>query len=85
MALNEAIISAAAALAVCIVNNFVIARNSKEQHDKTIALIEYRIEELSKRVEKHNNLVERTAVLERDVKTAFNKMDALEDDVREMR
>ena len=30
---------------------------------------------LSNRVDKHNNLIERTAVLERDVKTVFSKID----------
>ncbi len=30
---------------------------------------------LSVRVDKHNNLIERTAVLERDVKTVFSRID----------
>ena len=34
------------------------------QHDETIALIKYQIAELSDRVDKHNNLIERTYKLE---------------------
>lgn len=42
-----------------------------------IKLVDYRSDELEKKVEKHNNVVERTIVLERDMKTAFNKIDEL--------
>ncbi|MDL2235725.1 hypothetical protein LJC07_06195 [Christensenellaceae bacterium OttesenSCG-928-L17] len=42
-------------------------------------LVNFRIDELEKKVEKHNNLVERTAVIERDIKTAFKKIDKLEE------
>ena len=38
-------------------------------------LTNYRIEQLEKKVEKHNTVVERIAVVERDLKTAFNKVD----------
>lgn len=37
----------------------------------------YRIEELEKKVDKHNNLVERTVVLERDMSAAFRELDKL--------
>ena len=43
-------------------------------------LVNYRIEQLEKKVEKHNNLVERVAVLERDGKTLFRLIDDLEHD-----
>lgn len=45
-------------------------------------LTQYRIEQLEKKVEKHNNIIERVYVLERDVKTAFNKLDELREDVK---
>lgn len=35
----------------------------------------YRIEQLEKKVDKHNTVIERTAVLERDMKTAFQLID----------
>ena len=34
------------------------------QHSKTSALIEYRLEQLEKKVDKHNNIVERLALVE---------------------
>lgn len=37
---------------------------SYQQHNKTSALIAYRLEELEKKVDKHNNLVERVYKLE---------------------
>lgn len=42
----------------------------------------YRIEQLEKKVDKHNSMIERTAVLERDVKTAFNRIDELREDAK---
>lgn len=60
----EAIITGVVAIAVCMINNFYQNKASKEQHDKTIALIDYKLDELTKRVDKHNNVVERTYKLE---------------------
>lgn len=37
---------------------------ASKQHDKSIALIEYRLKELEDKVDKHNNLVERMYVVE---------------------
>lgn len=44
-------------------------------------ILGYKVDELKKQVEKHNSLVERTAVIERDLKTAFNKIDDMRDDI----
>ena len=49
----SAMIGAAASILVCIINN-----------NKQNALMFYRLEQLEKKVEKHNNLVERTYALE---------------------
>lgn len=53
-------VSAAVTLIICIINN-------KSQNDKTRALMEYKLDELTERVNKHNNLIERTYRLEEDV------------------
>ena len=45
----------------------------------------YKVDELRKDVEKHNQLIERAAVLERDNKTAFNRIDESRDDIKEVR
>ena len=52
-----AAISATATLVVCLVNN-------RAQHAKTTALLEYKFSELEKKVDKHNQVIERTYKLE---------------------
>lgn len=42
------------------------------QNNKTIAVIEEKINNLERKVEKHNNIVERTYKLEEDVKLLQN-------------
>lgn len=52
-----AAISGAVTLAVCLVQNHA-------QAEKTRALLDYRLSELEKKQDKHNNLMERTFRLE---------------------
>lgn len=47
-----------------------------------VVVLETKLDELSRRVEKHNNVVERTFVLERDVKTAFHQIDQINGELR---
>ena len=42
-------------------------------------LSNYRIEQLEKKVEKHNSVVERTALLERDMKTVWHEINELKE------
>ena len=56
----SALIGGLFSLIVCLITN-------KSQHDKTIALVSYRIEQLEKEVQRHNNLVERTYNLEQRI------------------
>ena len=79
------VISACAAVVVCVINN-------RTQHNKTVAKFEemnnlqqFRIEQLEKKMDKHNNLIERTykleqkeAVLEEKLKVANHRLDDLE-------
>ena len=60
----EAIISAGATLVVCLINNHYQQKAAAKKHEETITLIEYKLDELSKRVDKHNSVVERTYHLE---------------------
>ena len=50
------------------------------QQEKTRALMEYKLDELTKRVEKHNSVVERTYVLEEKVRVANHRIDDLEEE-----
>lgn len=60
-----ALISAAAAIVVCMISNAKQQKLAKQQHDATIALIEYRLDHLDKRVSVHNNVVSRLYEVER--------------------
>ena len=64
----EAVITAAitgtVTLVVCMINNIFQSRQVEKKHNETITLIEYKLNELTKRVDKHNNVVERTYRLE---------------------
>lgn len=53
----SAAITAVVTLAVCLITNHA-------QAEKTRALIDYRVSELEKKQDKHNNLIERTFKLE---------------------
>ena len=73
----EAIISAsitgAVAIIVCMINNTVQKKRDREDSDKNTALIEYRLTELTKHVEKHNCVIERTYELEQAKKVYDEK------------
>lgn len=81
----EAIITGAVAIVVCMINNAFQQKRSDEQHNTTIALIEYKLDQLSHKVELHNNAVERLYEVERKlgvdeekIKVANNRIDDLE-------
>lgn len=71
----EAIITGTVAIMVCMINNHYQQKATKQQHDKTISLIEYRLKELEQKVNKHNNLVERVYNLEKVADVYEEKMD----------
>ena len=75
---------AAATIISAVISGIIALLVSMTQNSKAVALISYQIEELKKDVEKHNQLVERTAVLERDLKTAFNRIDENRNDIKEV-
>lgn len=56
-----AAITGAVTLAVCLITNHA-------QAEKTRALIDYRVSQLEKKQDKHNNLMERTFKLEGQMK-----------------
>lgn len=71
-------ISAAVTLIICFYSN-------RTQQEKNRALLEYKLDELTKKVEKHNSIVERTykleeqaALQEEKIKVANHRIDDLE-------
>lgn len=72
------LISATAAIIVCVITQATQSR-------KTEALISYKLDELTKRVDKHNNVIERTykleemtAIQEEKIKVANHRIEDLE-------
>lgn len=55
-----ALISGGVAIIVCVITQAVQAATMRK-------LLEYRLEQLEKKVDKHNNLIERTYELEKEV------------------
>lgn len=81
----SAIISAAAAIVVSLINSNVQHRRLLAELEKHDEMNAYRIEQLEKKVDKHNNLVERTYKLEQaqslteeKIKVANHRIDDLE-------
>ena len=69
-------------LIVCVITNVA-------QSSKTRALLEYKMDELSKRVDKHNNVIERTykleeltALQEEKIKVANHRIEDLEKEAK---
>ena len=73
-AIISALIGAAGAIIVCVIQNTSLAQKQQAQFDKAIALINYKIDELTAKVEKHNHLVERTYKLEEATKINEEKI-----------
>lgn len=72
--MDTAIITALITGGLAIASNVIVAlMNSK--------LMIYRIEQLEKKVEKHNNLVERVALIERDEQTQWRRIDELKNEM----
>lgn len=70
----SAVISAAAAIIVCMIS-----------HNKTVSLIEYRLQQLEAKQDKYNGIISRTyelekneAILEEEMKVANHRIDDLE-------
>lgn len=66
--ISEGVVIALITGGLAIISNVIVAM---AQNSKTI----YRIDQLEKKVEKHNNLVERMAVLEQSEKAQWSWID----------
>lgn len=73
-----AFISAAAAIIVGVLNSRAQHRKTLEEIEKMNTLQEYRIKKLEEKMDRHNEVIERTYVLEEKIKTANHRIDDLE-------
>lgn len=70
----SSLISAGVALLICVIQN-----------NKTKALIEYRLDELTKKVDKHNNLIERMYECEKHIDLHTERLNIIEKDIDELK
>lgn len=84
--MTPAVITAISTIIGAVISGIVSLIVSSIQHNKTIAVIEVKVDELQKRVDKHNNTIERVYELERiadvheeKIKVANHRIDDLED------
>lgn len=76
--MSDAIITGIVAILVCIINNWVQYNKTRQETDKTVALIKVKLDELSDRVDKHNQLVERTYHLESETALLNERLKIME-------
>lgn len=81
----EAVITGVVAIVVCMINNAYQRKASERQHNVTIELIEYKLDQLTHKVELHNNAVERLykaeqtlEVQKEQIKVANHRIEDLE-------
>lgn len=75
-AIIVALITGGLALTGSIVSFIGSIKVSTKQHDKRQAIIEYKIEELTKEVREHNNFAKRMPVVENEIEHIKQHLDA---------
>lgn len=73
--MNEALIAAGATLLVCLINNYYQQKQQDQKYDETTNLVLYRLEQLEKKQDKHNCLIERVYDLETQLAVEQEKID----------
>lgn len=83
-ALIAAVVPAIGSIIVQILINNKQRRVSEVKLDYTIKAIEEHIQRLEIKQDKHNNLIERMVIVERDLKSSFKRLDELRNDIHEL-
>ena len=81
----EALITGGVAILVCMINNFYQQKAVEKKHNETISIIEYKLEQLEKKQDLHNNAVtrlyeveKRLGIDEEKIKVANHRIEDLE-------
>lgn len=85
--MTEIMTAAITAAGLIIVQLIVSSRQQRVQDikvDAALAEVRKDIQRLEEKQDKHNNLIERTAVLERDMKTAWKCIDENKEEIAYM-
>lgn len=75
-----ALISGLCVAVPTIISVIVTANARNAVVEERIKFLTEKFDNLSDRVTKHNQLVERVAIVERDLKTAFNRIDEIREE-----
>lgn len=76
----SSLITGTVAIVICMINNSFNRKDAEKRHLATIDRIEYRLDNLTKQVEKHNGVIERTYKLEQDVAVLQSEVGNLKDE-----
>lgn len=83
--LIAAILSSATTLIVCLINNNTQNNKQKAEIDKIVSLLEYRLNELTKKVDQSSALIDKVAkvetlslLLDEKLKDAIKRLEKLE-------
>lgn len=66
-ALVSSLLSAGAAIAVCLITGAQQAKATREANKESWDLVNYRLDQIEQKQDKHNSIIERTFLLEKDV------------------
>jgi uncharacterized protein involved in exopolysaccharide biosynthesis len=78
--MTTAVITAMAGIIGAIISGIVALLVASKQYNKTVALIEYRMNALEKKVEKHNDLQNRVLELEMNEKAQWRWIDEFKEE-----
>ncbi len=85
--MTEIMTAAITAAGLIVVQLIVSSKQQRAQDikvDAALAEVRKDIQRLEEKQDKHNNLIERTAVLERDMKTAWKRIDENKEEIAYM-
>lgn len=68
-----------------VISALVVFAGSYMAFSQRIVRLEAKLDEYSRRVDRHNNVIERTFTLESDMKSAFHSIDQLREEIHELR
>ena len=81
-ALVSSLISAGGAIVICVITTAQQAKATRDENKENWKLLDYRLGQLEAKVDKHNNVIERTYALEKAVAVLEEKIDGKENDGR---
>lgn len=66
-ALVSSLLSAGAAIAVCLITGAQQAKATREANKESWDLVNYRLNQIEQKQDKHNSVIERQFIVERDI------------------